>query len=221
MSVITSIPSDKPIEKMQLKGVKELSKDNFIKLFLTQLKMQSPLKPLQSSEMMQQMSQLTSLSATQELEKTIKSLNANLGKSQVLQASQLIGKKIQLLNNTSPLTPLDGLSGSIVLPSAAQDLTVMIKDKNENVVKTIKLGDVASNGLVDFKWDGKDEAGNLVQADFYKISATGNLNGQITQLPTAGTFKVNSVGLDNRTDGVILNLEGIGGVNMEDVIKIL
>lgn len=221
MTIISSIPSDKPSAVMQVKGNKELSKDNFIKLFLTQLKMQSPLKPLQSSEMMQQMSQLTSLSATQDLEKTIKNLNSNLGKSQVLQASQLIGKKVQLLNSISPLTANDGLSGSVVLPAPAKDLKIAIKDKNENVVKTINLGDIQSNGLVDFKWDGKDEAGNVLAADFYKMTATATLNGQTTKLPTTGTFKVNSVGSDSKTDGVIINVDGIGGVNMEDVIKIL
>jgi flagellar basal-body rod modification protein FlgD len=206
---------------MQVKGSKELSKDDFIRLFLTQLRVQSPLKPLQSSEMMQQMSQLTSLSATQELEKTIKNLNGNMGKSQVLQASQLIGKKVQLLNGLSPLSAAEGLGGSVVLPGDCRDVTVTIKDKSDKVVKTIKLGDNPASGLLDFSWNGMDEEGKALNPDFYKISAMATVNGQQTQLATTGTFKINSVGLDTKSDGVIINVDGIGGVKMEEIIKIL
>ncbi len=46
---------------------------------------------------------MTSLSSTQELEKTIKSLNSNLTRSQMLEATQLIGKEVQIPTGFSPL----------------------------------------------------------------------------------------------------------------------
>ncbi|MDR3476560.1 MAG: flagellar hook assembly protein FlgD [Gammaproteobacteria bacterium] len=198
----------------------ELSKDDFMKLFLTQLRMQDPLKPTSNSEMMQQMAQFTSLSSAQELQKTIKGLNANMGKSQVLEASQLIGKNVQMPSKSAYLSGEKGLEGSVIMPAASNALSVTITDSNNQVVKTINLS-APSSGVVDFKWDGLDAEGNQLNPDYYHLSASAMINGESVAVPTAGTFRVNSVGLDQNNGGVILNLDGMGGVGMNDIIKIV
>ena len=53
------------------------------------------------------------------------------------------------------------------------------------------------------------------------MSASAVINGNATSVPTAGTFRVNSVGLDQNNSEVILNVEGKGGVGMSDIIKIV
>lgn len=198
---------------------KTVSKDDFMKLFLTQLRMQNPLKPFDSADMLQQMSQLTSLSATEELGKTIKNLNANLGNSQVLDASQLIGKHVQVPSGVAQLTST-GLNGSVILPGDVTEITIEIKDSDGKVIKTVEK-DKSSAGVFDFTWDGKDKDGNAVKEDFYQISASANVNGQRTELITAGTFKINSVALNPSTGSLILNVDGLGGLKMNEIIKIL
>lgn len=199
---------------------KALSQNDFMRLFLTQMKTQSPLKPFDSSDMMQQMSQLTSLSATQELEKTIKLMNANLGRSQVLSATQLIGKRVAVASDKSPLVDKEGLSGSVVVPGNASEITIEIKDSNNKLVKTIKLPG-SSAGIVDFHWDGLDGDNKPMPPDFYNISAKATINGEPKDIYTAGIFKVNSVTMDRQTSAVILNVDGLGGMDMGDIIKIL
>lgn len=198
----------------------QLSQDDFIKILLTQMKLQTPQNPFDSNSMMQQMSQLTNLSATKEMENAVKSLNTNLGASQVLAASQLVGKKVQVANELSPLVTNEGLKGSVILPRDVDNTTVTIKDMNNRVVKTIELGS-STSGIIDFTWDGRDTDNQLSAPGFYKISAASLVNGESVALPTAGTFSVNSVALDKNGGGVILNLDGIGGVNMKELIKIL
>lgn len=199
---------------------KALSQDDFMRLFLTQMKTQSPMKPFDSSDMMQQMSQLTSLSATQELEKTIKLMNSNLGKSQVYSASQLIGKKVAVASEVAPLTEKQGLSGSVINPGYATQMAVEIKDSAGRIVKTINLP--ASNpGLVDFHWDGLGSNNEPLPADFYHLSAKAVINGETKEVPTAGIFNVDSVTMDRQTSNVILNVNGLGGTDMNDIIKIL
>ncbi len=209
--------SDAPITTT---GSKALSQEDFMRLFLTQMRTQSPLKPFDSSDMMQQMSQLNSLSATEQLEKTIRMMNANLGKSQVVTATQLIGKKVVLPSGVSPLVENEGMDGSVVLPMRASSIEVEIKDKNDKLVKKITLP-ASDSGVVDFHWDGKDEDGNLMPADYYHLSAKGTFGAEEYDIPTAGYFKVNSVTMDRQTSNVIINLDGVGGVNMSDIIKIL
>lgn len=199
---------------------KALNQDDFMKLFLTQMKTQSPLKPFDSSDMMQQMSQLTSLSSTQELQKTIQLMNANLGKSQLLSATQLIGKTVAVASDQSPLIENQGLNGSVIVPGNASEITVEIKDKGGNLVKTVNLSG-ASSGIVDFHWDGMNSENKPMAPDFYSISAKAKIGGNEQAIYTAGNFKINSVTMDRQNSSVILNVDGLGGMDMSDIIKIL
>lgn len=217
---LRSVLNGPEIETAETHKKNELSKDDFMKLFLTQLRMQDPLKPTSNSEMMQQMAQFTSLSSAQELQKTIKNLDLNMGKSQVLEASQLIGKNVQMPSKNAYLSAANGLSGSVIVPSASNAITVTITDANNQVVKTVNLNS-PSAGVVDFRWDGLDADGNQLSAAYYHLSATAMMDGKAVAVPTAATFRVNSVALDQNNGGAILNLEGMGGVGMNDIIKII
>ncbi len=198
----------------------QLTQDDFMKLLLAQMRLQSPENPFDSNTMMQQISQLTTLSATKEMEETVKGLNTSLGTSQVLSAAQLVGKKVQVPGETSPLIAGEGLRNALIIPQNAEKVTVTIKDANDRIVKTMEMGPQAA-GVLDFSWDGRDAANIQQSPGIYKISATGLVKGNDVNIPVAGTFTVNSVALDKNTRGVILNLDGKGGVNMDEVIKIM
>ena len=198
----------------------QLSPNDFMTLMLAQLKMQDPLKPYDNTAMLQNMAQISSLNATQDLQSSIKTMNTNLGKSQVLSASQLVGKKVALPSEVSPLVANEGMTGSIIVPGQASAVTMTIKDSNNQVVRTLSLGPSGS-GVMDFQWDGTDATGKQMNPGFYHMEATASINGKGVSAVTAGTFKVNSVAL-NQTDGeVILNVDGLGGMKMNDILKIL
>lgn len=199
---------------------KKLTEDDFLKIFLKQMTMQSPDKPLDSAEMMQQMSQLTALESNKALKTTIENMNKSIGQAQVMNATQMIGREVVVASDVSPLSEKTGLNGSVVVPEKAASVTVNIKDKENKVVKTIDLP-VSGTGVVDFHWDGLNANGEPMENAFYSISASANVNGKTEELPTAGYFKVNSVTMDRQTSNVVLNLEGLGGVGVSDIIKFL
>lgn len=219
-SVAAGNANETPQGQVRDLGRNTLTKDDFLKIFLAQMKMQSPLKPYDSAAMLEQMSQFTSLTATEELNSTIKNLNSNLGKSQVISATQLIGKHVRIPSELSPLVEGEGLKGSVILGDEVSDVTITIKDDKGTVVKTIKKGP-SSSGLLDFDWDGMNDAGTKMDAGMYQISATATVNGKPVQYLTAGDFKVGSVGLNPKSGAVFLNIEGFGGVSMDNVIKIV
>ncbi len=206
---------------------KELSPDDFITLFLTQMKNQNPMHPTDSSAVLQQMAEISSISASNALQTSMNNLTQNvdvaLGNSQVLEATQLIGKKVEVPTPTgmTPLVDGEGLGGSALLTSPASDVKITIKDPSGKVVKTIDLGPSQSTGLVDFNWDGKSDDGKTTyKADYYQVSAVATINGKPTNVNTTGSFKVNSVALNQQTGGVILNVAGLGGIGMSDIVKI-
>lgn len=199
----------------------ELTQDSFMKLLLKQLQSQNPLNPFDASTMMQQMAQLTGLNATQQLVKSVDAFKSNLGTSHVLEASKLVGKQIQVASNLFQLTDSHEAKGSVAVPRGVEKIDVVITDSAGKPVRTLKLTS-PSDGILDFAWDGLDDTGKPMTPGVYTISAIGtNSAGDKGVIPTAATVKVNSVALDKPNGIVILNVDGLGGVSMNDVVKIL
>lgn len=198
----------------------ELSQESFMKLLLTQLKMQNPLNPFDASTMMQQMSQLTGLSATQDLAKSVDVFKSSLGTSQVLEASHLVGKDVQVNSRILQLDTMHQGKAAVTVPQGVESIEVSISDTSGKTLRTLKLH-TASEGNLDFTWDGLDENGKVMDPGFYTFSAQGVVAGQSIPLATQATVKVGSVALD-RTNGIVmLNIEGLGGISMSDVVNIL
>ena len=198
----------------------ELSEDGFMKMLLAQLQTQDPLKPFDASTMMQQISQLTNLSASQKMVDSVSELKSSNGVSQMLSAAQLVGKNVQLATDKIQMTDARKASAAVVVPPGADKIEVAICDMSGNKVRTLELS-TADSGVLDFEWDGLDEKGNPVAEGFYSMEASANVQGQELQLATAASYTVQSVALDSKAGKVILNVDGLGGVSMDDVIKIL
>ncbi|RDI39957.1 flagellar hook assembly protein FlgD [Aquicella lusitana] len=206
-------------------GKKELTPDDFITLFLKQLTSQNPLHPADSSTILQQMADISSISASKDTQKTLKevqqNINYSLATTQLLTATQMIGKKVEVPSGISPLTKEEGLSGSVMLPAAATDIKVTIKDEAGKVVKELTLEPAKTGGLVEFKWDGLKDDGTMYDPGYYQISAKAVIDGKETPINTAGAFKIKSVATNQMTGELILNVDGLGGLGLNDIIKIL
>lgn len=202
----------------------ELSPDDFIRLFLAQLKHQNPMNPTDSSAILQQMSQISTISASKSMEKTMESLEKRvemaMANSQLYQASGLIGHQVELESGSGILSEGGTIHGSVAVSDPADEITVTVKDPSGNTVRTLHCGPVATPGLVGFDWDGKDEGGNHCAAGTYRISAAAVSSGVSKSAGTAVAFRVNSVAMD-ASGNTVLNTEGMGGVLLRDVIKVL
>lgn len=132
----------------------------------------------------------------------------------------LIGKKVEVQASESALYENKGLSGSVLVTQAATNIQVSISDSNGDFKKTLDLGSANTPGLLDFIWNGVLPNGNPAGAGFYTISASATVNGVSVPLMTAGDFKVRSVALD-ATNRTILNVDDLGGVYLDDIIKVL
>lgn len=220
MSVMNPIGNETNVLNATTLGKGQLSQENFLKMLLAQLKIQNPLNPFDSSTMMQQISQLTGLSSTQKLADSVEVLKASLGASQVFEASQIVGKNVQLITDRIQLNEGKDVQGSVLVPQGIEKIDVAITDKTGKLIKTLHLT-APSSGVLDFSWDGLDEEGKSVAPDFYTISAKSQVAGKDINLSTAASFKVNSVALDRESGKVILNVDGLGGVGMDNIVKIM
>ena len=96
---------------------------------------------------------------------------------------------------------------------------ITIESESGSIVKTIDIGTQPA-GNIQFNWDGKDSAGNIMAAGNYVVKAQGNVSGEPQQLVTAVNRHVDSVSLAGSGQGVILNLDGDVSVKLDDVIQL-
>jgi flagellar basal-body rod modification protein FlgD len=114
----------------------QLGVKDFLKILLTQLTYQDPLKPVDNQEFMAQMAQFTTLAQTQQLNDRIATLVSNQAS---LQSVGLLGKTVDFN------TPGGQLTGAVTSLSLAGDSPVLtIKTANGSIVSNVSLGDVLS-----------------------------------------------------------------------------
>lgn len=77
-----------------------LSQDDFLQLLIVQLTSQDPLKPMEDTEFMSQMAQFSTLEQSKTMSNDLAQLRSD---QQLLQANALIGREVQVLDNTGSL----------------------------------------------------------------------------------------------------------------------
>ena len=92
--------------------------EDFMKILLTQLTYQDPLKPMDNKEFMAQMAQFTTLEQTQQLNDKIATLITNQA---ALQSIGLIGKTVDVTTDSGPVT---GTVVSLSLAGTAPSVSV-------------------------------------------------------------------------------------------------
>ncbi|MET3513396.1 flagellar basal-body rod modification protein FlgD [Pseudacidovorax sp. 1753] len=97
---------------------KSLGMEDFLKILLTQLTYQDPLKPMDNQQFMAQMAQFTSLEQTQQLNTKIETLITNQA---ALQSVGLIGKNVEVTTATGSVT---GTVSALSLSGDAPLLTI-------------------------------------------------------------------------------------------------
>ena len=96
--------------------------EDFLKILLTQLMYQDPLKPVDNQEFMAQMAQFTALEQSQQLNEKMSLLVSNQA---ALQSVGLIGRTVDLMSNGAQVTgtvtalALSGESPSITVTTTA------------------------------------------------------------------------------------------------------
>lgn len=191
--------------------------DRFMKLLVTQMQNQDPLNPMDNAQVTSQMAQLSTVSGIDKLNATVSSLQSNYQSGQTLQATSLIGRGVLALGSDVTLSGGKAVLG-VELPSAADNVTVTIRDAAGKAVHKISLGPQQA-GALPLTWDGATDAGAAAADGQYRFDVTATSGGAAIK-PTALSFaQVGSVSANG--SGVRLNLAGGGSATLSDVRQIL
>ncbi|WP_430742025.1 flagellar hook assembly protein FlgD [Shewanella mangrovi] len=196
-----------------------LTQEDFFSLLSTQLSMQDPSNPVDNDQMIAQMASFSTVDGIGKLNDQIVNLNTVMTSSQALQASGLVGQKVLVPSGSNYLAADDAsLRGVISTTDPINVIKVSVKDESGQVVKTFNV-DGSSGGNIDVEWDGTDSAGNPMAPGTYTITANGTVDGTAQELAVSTYGHVSSVSL-NSTSGAVLNVRGVGGVLLADVLAV-
>lgn len=197
-----------------------LGQDEFLKLMMTQLKNQDPMKPLDSGEFLSQIAQFGTVSGIQDLQASFKTLSSSIYSNQALQASSLVGRTVLVPSTNAALAAGGQVSGAVDLTSGTSQLVVGVYSSTGQLVRRISLGPQAA-GQVAFTWNGLTDAGTPAAAGTYRLKAEAEVGGQNVAMNTLVSSRVESVVLGSKDGGIQLNLAGLGGVDFATVRQIM
>ena len=113
-----------------------LGLQDFLKVLLTQLSYQDPLKPMDNQEFMAQIAQFTSVEQTQQLNTKIETLINNQA---ALQSVGLIGRTVDATTNTGTLT---GTVTALSLQGSSPSLSV--KTASGSVIDGVSISQIVA-----------------------------------------------------------------------------
>ncbi len=198
-----------------------LNKDDFLKLFITQLSNQDPLKPEDSAEMSARLAQFNSLeqmmNMNTSLDKLIQMQSSNTSKDLI----NYIGKEVKLSQGWMSVDDSTGASAPehirFSLPQDASSCSVDITDESGNVIVSKSLGSCAK-GAHSFDWDGLLENNQKAPNGkyLYSIKAS-DINGAGIQADMSTTVKITGVDIKDSSSPLITD---IGKIKLEDISSI-
>jgi flagellar basal-body rod modification protein FlgD len=200
----------------QAKNKNTLTQEDFFNLFVAQLKYQNPLEPMDNYQMATQMAQLGSLESLNKVNLSLQNMAASQASTSSLQASELIGKKVEATGYVLSKESGTVSAGSYQLSKPGR-VTVRIYDAQGTLVRTLEEGvkDTSKQKVV---WDGKNQKGEkLPDGRFaFKISATDE-NGQSISASSSMVGTVTGISFEN---GVTYLMLGSEKISLSDIMAI-
>jgi flagellar basal-body rod modification protein FlgD len=196
-------------------GSNTLSKDDFLKLLVTQLQHQDPLNPLDQNQFLAQTAQFSQLEQLVNINKALSDLVGKSGSSDVAGAAALLGKTVKTAGSGFTF---DGARASLpyTLEGATVPVRIQIFDPQGNLVREINATPGDADKQV-AQWDGKDASGRAMRAGTYYYRATA-MNGNGTHaVASVASGTLSGMEVDN---GSVLYRLGNALIRPEDVIDV-
>lgn len=207
-------------EPDKTQGNSELGQDAFFELMVTQLQNQDPFKPMESGDFLGQIAQFSTVSGIGDLQKSFATLASSMQSNQALQASTMVGREVVIPRSAVTLGADGEVALSGTLGAAAGGVKLTIADAAGQVVRQVAFGPMAA-GPLRYTWDGLDDAGHRAAPGSYSIKLEANIGGQVEGVETAVRARVDSVSLSRAGLAPTLNVNGLGVIDMAEVIEIL
>lgn len=200
-----------------MKKATGLNKDDFLKLFISQMQNQDPLNPMDGTQFISQLAQLTQVEQAYNTNSNLQNLiNAQNGSNNLASVGFLGNTVVAAGSKISHLYGGQSTMG-INLPANAQTVKVDIVDSLGNTVRSMDLGQT-QQGITTFSWDGLGTSGQSLPSGKYSFTVkAATADGTEIPATTLVQGKVDGVSLDGTSP--VLSVGGMD-IPLSDVISV-
>ncbi|MDR2141396.1 MAG: flagellar hook assembly protein FlgD [Deltaproteobacteria bacterium] len=200
---------------------RQMGKDAFLTLLLTQLQNQDPFNPMEDTEMTAQLAQYSQLEQLTNLNSNVTSMAGYIQAQNQFQTLTLIGKEVRAEANIFSVSggQVD-IKGQLDVSETAK-IQVYVVDESGVQVRMYDWGQVAP-GSYELDWDGRNNNGDKVPDGAYsfQVTATNAAGETITEgIVPSIKGKVTSVSFDEMGQPIIHI--GQAKMSLSQVIEIL
>ncbi len=195
---------------------KNLGKDAFMQLLISQMTYQNPLEPMENTEFVAQLAQFSSLEQMQNIAAGVELLALTQTAATNSQMVNLIGKRVVVPGNHFSLDGENPVELRFNLQGDTTPSEIIITNENGDVVRKLSITDPQA-GMNEIDFDGKDENGNLLEAGDYTYELVTAANESIDGLTTYSNYLVDAVAFNGssillKSNGTTIDLGDISEV---------
>lgn len=210
---------EKPKEARPIK--KQLDKDDFMRIMITEMRHQDPTKPMDSDRMATQMAQITSVEQLKNVSGAIEKLSEKSSASDRLAMSAMIGKNVtvdksRFAHQKGMISPLN-----FTLPEDADKIRLTILDERGEEVASREL-EAMKAGMNVYNWDGINSSSMLSGSGTYLVRVDAeNAQGKKIKIDPVNRDTVVGVSFDGgETHFLVGDAKNPQKVNFKNVIRI-
>jgi flagellar basal-body rod modification protein FlgD len=215
VSSIAGASSPTPVQAKE--PSRELGRDSFLRLLLTQLQSQDPTSPQSSEAFVAQLAQFTTVELMERQSGHLEALLVAEAAGNQLQVASLVGKDVSFAADVMTTTSAgEQRTLQLDLPASAESVVVTVKDGEGRVVRTMTLGPRPS-GRSEFTFDGMNNTGEPLPPGDYSFSVVATAGGKPVDATILQRGSVDGVTF---VDGVAQLLVNGRKVRLPDVLEI-
>ncbi|MBM9537429.1 flagellar hook assembly protein FlgD [Desulfobulbus alkaliphilus] len=184
-----------------------LGQEQFLTLLVAQMQNQNPLNPADATEFTAQLAQYSQLEQLFNLNSTMDKLAEAQNNSERLSALSLIGKEVVVEGSSFSFDGNEARVGYKV-DGIASEITLQIRNGLGQTVATINATDT-DKGNHFLSWNGRDSAGNQLEAGTYSIVINAKSAGDGSSVAVAPLVRAEVTGVDlSGTEPLIVTVAG-------------
>ena len=186
---------------------KQLGKQDFLNLLMTQMSHQDPMNPMDTENMMQQMSSLSTVEQLQNLNAQVGDLMKLQRQSAWAGASSLVGQDVEIGTRSLALQNGQATPLSYNLEGDADQVVVHVMDGNGELVRRVNL-EARAQGSHQFTWDGLDAEGDPMPDGNYRFDIVARTDsGEGINVKMSKSGQVSMIKLDDTNPLIQINGE--------------
>ncbi len=196
-------------------GSKDMDKEAFLLLLVTQFKYQDPLNPMEDKEFVAQLAQFSALEQSMNMNKNIEKLYTLQSQQTQIGAANYIGKDVSARGFGVSVGKDTVSSLQYAISEEMSSGFVNVLDSSGYTVASMTLGNKAA-GIHDLPWDGKLSNGSKAPEGVYTMSFVAyNANGDRMLVDASVSGRVDAVSTYNGeqylrlTDGRVVLLSNV------------